>query len=147
MRKTALRKTSKAPISKLKAKLWKVFSEYIRKRDGGICFTCGRKAEGSGYHAGHFISKSVGGIVLYFHPENVRGQCYNCNINLGGNSYIFGQKLGEKKVKELYALKNGPPQKWDVARYEFEIAWYKNLLEEIESVDNSLDPIHKRATD
>lgn len=131
MKRTTLRKVSKQPISRMKRKLWAVFSEYIRKRDKGICFTCGRKAEGSGYHAGHFISKAVGGVVLYFHPENCRGQCYNCNINLGGNQWEYGQKLGAEKVKELYALKNTPPQKWDQARYEYEINWYKQLLNEL----------------
>lgn len=131
MKRTTLRKVSKAPISKLKAKLWKVFSEYIRTRDKGICFTCGRKAEGSGYHAGHFISKSVGGIALYFHPENVRGQCYNCNINLGGNQWEYGQKLGPETVTKLHAIKNGPPQKWDAVRYETEIQWYRQLLSEM----------------
>lgn len=132
MKRTALRKKSKAPISKLKAKLWKVFSEYVRKRDKGVCFTCGRRCDGKGYHAGHFIPKSAGGIGLYFHPENVRGQCYNCNINLGGNQYEYSLRLGQDKVTQLYAIKNGQPQKWDQARYEWEIEWYKNLLAELE---------------
>lgn len=91
--------------AQLKKQLWKVFSEYVRKRDKGICFTCGRKVEGSGYHSGHFIPKSVGGLSLYFDESNVNGQCYNCNINLGGNQYAYGIKLGEAKVKELYLLK------------------------------------------
>lgn len=130
-RNKPLRKTSKAPISKLKAKLWKVFSEWVRKRDGGVCFICERKCEGSGYHAAHFIPKSVGGIVLYFHPDNVHGCCYHCNINLGGNLYEYSLKLGPEKVAELYALKNGPPQKWDTARYEFEINFYQTLLSEM----------------
>ncbi len=131
-RKKGLRKQSKQPISKLKRKLWVVFSEYIRKRDKGVCFTCGRYAEGSGYHAGHFIPKSVGGIILYFHRENTHGQCYNCNINLGGNQWEYGKRLGEETVTRLYALKNGPPQKWDVARYEQEICEYRRLLSEYE---------------
>lgn len=131
MKKTALRKVSKAPISKLKAKLWKVFGAYIRKRDRGICFTCGRKCDGKGYHAGHFIPKSVGGIALYFHPENVNGQCYHCNINLGGNQYEYSLRLKPKKVKKLYEIKNSLPQKWDTARYEREIEWYTTLLKEL----------------
>ncbi len=100
-----IKKPKKETNAQLKKKLWKVFSAYIRSRDANICFTCGRKAEGSGYHAGHFIAKSVGGLALYFHEDNVHGQCYNCNINLGGNSYLFGKRLGEEKVQELYALK------------------------------------------
>lgn len=131
LKRTVLKKASKQPISKLKKKLWTVFSEYIRKRDKGICFTCGRKCEGKGYHAGHFIPKSVGGIVLYFHPENVRGQCYNCNINLGGSQYEYSQKLGDETVKRLYKLK-GIIQKWDAERYEWEINYYKTLIEELQ---------------
>lgn len=109
-----------------------MFSAYVKKRDSGICFTCGVKCEGYNAHAGHFIPKSVGGIVLYFHPDNVKTQCARCNIWLGGNQYAFGERLGKKKVMELYALKNGPPQKWDMARYELEIEWYKRLTEELE---------------
>lgn len=132
MKRTKLKKKSPAKISVLKRKLWAVFSAYVKKRDKGICFTCERQCDGKGYHAGHFISKAVGGVVLYFHPENVKGQCYHCNINLGGNQWEYGQRLGEEKVRELYALKNGPPQKWDVERYEFEINWYKQLLSELD---------------
>lgn len=91
--------------AQLKKDLWVVFSKYIRKRDGGICFICGRKCEGSGYHASHFIPKSVGGMALYFHEENVHGCCYHCNINLGGNLYEYGMKLGKEKCDELYKLK------------------------------------------
>lgn len=131
MKRGTLRKVSKSPVSKLKAKLWKVFSAYIRGRDKGICFTCGIRAEGSGYHAGHFIPKSVGGIALYFHPENTRGQCYRCNIHLGGNQYEYSQRLGEETVKRLYAVKNGPPQKWSTDRYDREIEWYTRLLAEL----------------
>lgn len=91
--------------AQLKKRLWLVFSKYIRFRDKGICFICGRYAEGSGYHAGHFIPKSIGGLALYFHEDNVHGCCYHCNINLGGNLYLYGKKLGEKKCTELYKLK------------------------------------------
>lgn len=113
--------------AQLKKKLWKVFSEYIRKRDGGNCFTCGRVAEGSGYHAGHFVPKSVGGITLYFHEENVHGQCYNCNINLGGNQYMYGRKLGAK-ADELYKLKQKIVKDYP---FEQKIEEYKQKLTEL----------------
>ena len=121
MKKKSKQKTN----AKLKKELWKVFSQFIRTRDKGICFTCGRRAEGSGYHAGHFIPKSIGGILLYFHEENCHGQCYNCNINLGGNQYIYGQKLGEKKVKELYAIKEKITKDYP---FQEKIDYYKSLL-------------------
>jgi len=61
----------KKSISSLKKKLWKVFADYIKKRDKYTCFTCGRKGEGSGMHAGHFIPKASGGLALYFNEDNV----------------------------------------------------------------------------
>lgn len=116
----------KHTTASLKKKLWKVFSAYIRKRDKGICFTCGKYAEGSGYHAGHFIAKASGGLALYFNEDNVHGQCYHCNINLGGNSYIYGTKLGKKKADELYKLKQST-EKWSVQDYLDKIDYYSNL--------------------
>lgn len=120
-------KTKKKPsISSLKKKLWTEFSIYIRNRDKWTCFTCGRKAEGSGLHAGHFISKSVGGISLYFHEENVNAQCYNCNINLSGNIWEYGQRLGQEKVDKLYKIKN-ETAKWSIYDYQEKILYYKGL--------------------
>lgn len=127
MKRTKLRKRGKSKISQLKRKLWKVFSAYIRQRDKYTCFTCGRKATGSGMHAGHFIPKSVGGITLYFHEDNVHAQCYNCNINLGGNQYIYGKKLGEETVKVLFALKNNTA-KWTEEDYLERIKHYEQKL-------------------
>lgn len=120
-------KAKKKPsISKLKKKLWAEFSLYIRNRDKWTCFTCGRRAEGSGLHAGHFISKAVGGISLYFHEENVNAQCYNCNINLGGNIWEYGQRLGPEKVARLYQIKN-EIAKWSVEDYQAKILYYQGL--------------------
>lgn len=121
----------KKSIGQLKKALWKVFSEYIRKRDKGICISCGRYAEGSGYHAGHFIPKSVGGITLYFDEENVNGQCYNCNINLGGNLYEYGIALGEEKVARI-KQKKLLTAKWGVYEYEKAIDKYTDLIRNID---------------
>lgn len=116
----------KDSISSLKKKLWKEFSLYIRHRDNWTCFTCGRFGEGSGMHAGHFIQKSIGGISLYFHEDNVHAQCYNCNINLGGNQYAYGIKLGKKKVQELEKIKQ-QTAKWSIQDYKSKIDYYKKI--------------------
>lgn len=115
-------------IGQLKKDLWKVFSLYIRNRDKNTCFTCGRHCEGSGYHAGHFIPKSVGGLALYFDEENVNGQCYNCNINLGGNQYEYGQRLGKKKVEKLMKKKL-LSEKWSTDDFKEKIRYYKEYNE------------------
>lgn len=118
----------KKSISSLKKKFWIVFSKYIKARDKNICFTCGRYGEGSGMHSGHFIPKAAGGLALYFNEDNVHAQCYNCNINLFGRQYEYGQLLGEEKVKELYKIKN-ENWKWDINDYENKIEEYQNKLE------------------
>lgn len=111
-------------ISKLKKDLWTVFSKWIKERDNWTCFTCHRKGKGSGMHAGHFISKSIGGVALYFNEKNVHAQCFNCNINLGGNTYVFGQELGEETVKELYEIKK-KIVKWKPEDYLEKIKYYE----------------------
>ena len=131
MKRGKLQKQSKTKVSTLKRKLWKIFADYIKLRDKYTCFTCGRKGEGSGIHAGHFINKSIGGIALYFHEENVRAQCYNCNINLGGNQYVYGVKLGKEKVDELYAIKS-QINKWTEQDY----------LQRIEHYTRAVDNLH-----
>lgn len=83
-------------ISKHKKRAWTVFSKFIRKRDKGICISCGKIAMGSGYHAGHFIAGSICGVSLYFSEINVNGQCYFCNINLGGNGALYALSLQRK---------------------------------------------------
>src|SRR3990167_1249047 len=106
MRKSKIAKFSKRQIPKLKRKLWSLLSKYIRVRDKGICFTCERRAEGSGYHAGHCIPKSICGKVLEFNYKNLAGQCYHCNINCGGNGAIFAAKLQEKFGRDIISLLN-----------------------------------------
>lgn len=127
MKRTPLRKKSKK--SALKRKLWDVFSKYVKKRDNNICFTCGKIAYGNAMHAGHFIPKSVGGMALYFHPDNVRAQCAHCNLWLGGNQYVFGQKMGEATAKYLYSLK-GKVVKVDEKWYLDQINYYQQLLKQ-----------------
>lgn len=96
----------KQTISKLKDNLWKAFSLYIRQRDNYTCFTCGRTGTGSAIHAGHFIPSSTCGLFLRYHEKNVHAQCYNCNINLGGNGAEYYRRMvaryGQKEVDQLF---------------------------------------------
>lgn len=130
MRSPILRKNlKKKSTALLKRILWKVFSKYVRQRDKGICFTCGAFAQGANYHAGHFIPKGAGGLALYFHEDNVHGQCAKCNLFLQGNQYEYGKKLGEQKVHELYKLKQQITKDYP---FEEKIEYYKKKLAEYE---------------
>jgi 5-methylcytosine-specific restriction endonuclease McrA len=126
MKRSPLKKKSKQKVSILKRKLWEQFAKFIKTRDGNLCYTCGRAGTGSGMHCGHFIPKSVGGLTLYFNEDNCHAQCYNCNINLGGNQYLYGEKLGKEKVDQLYLLKR-QTAKWSQEDYLLKIEHYTKL--------------------
>ena len=118
-------------LSWYKKRLWEVFAAWIKKRDGGNCFTCpATGCEGKNYHCGHFVKKSICGIELYFDERNNHGQCYNCNINLDGNQYIHGIRIGAETVSELEEIRrNTKGRVWTRADYEKKIEYYANLLE------------------
>ena len=103
--KLSPKKKRKSSLSSLKKKAWTVFSAWIRKRDGGICITCGKKVSGRNYHAGHFISRRHNATL--FDERNVNGQCAYCNLYLAGNvpeySIKIREKWGEGIVEELVA--------------------------------------------
>ena len=76
----------KPSLRRLRNKLDKVFSEFIRRRDAkneegyGNCFTCGRwrKLESS-----HFVPRQH--LATRWDPMNVHGACSYCNRWLHGN--------------------------------------------------------------
>lgn len=124
------RKLKKQSISNLKKKLWKFFSEYIKKRDNYTCITCGRYAKGQGMHSGHYIPRSIGGIALYFDERNVNAQCYHCNINLGGFGAKYKgamiDKYGAKAEKKLWKIQTETHQ-WKEKDYLEKIEYYRKL--------------------
>lgn len=132
MKNSPLRKISKANIPSLKRKLWKVFAKWVKLRDNNICFTCGKRVESYASQAGHFIPKVVGGIVLYFHPDNVHCQCSYCNLQLEGNRIEYAKKLGDFKVKELYDIKNQVIEKWEPIDYQNLIEHYGQCIKDLQ---------------
>ncbi len=96
------------------------FSKYILLRDAikqnnqyqayefVTCCTCGKIMSrfSKNSHAGHFISKGMGGSSgVYFDERNVNAQCHNCNKWLQGNGveyFLFMQeKYGIAIIDEL----------------------------------------------
>lgn len=126
-----MKKKKKVKLSTLRKKLEVICNRYIRLRDKGICFTCGAYAEGSAYHAGHYIPKSICGIDLRYDQLNIHGQCYRCNIHLGGYGAMYEQnmrgKYGNAVVDALWAKKT-TGKKWYEKDFLEKIAYYENLL-------------------
>jgi len=94
-------------IPKLKAKVWKVFSKYIRqkyaKRGMVRCYTCGVVKPIKEMQCGHGLGGR--GNSILFDEEIVRPQCVSCNIFRGGNYDIFHAKLIKENGVEWFQKK------------------------------------------
>ena len=117
-----------------KKRLWKIFSEYIRRRDKGQCFTCGTIKEWKQMDAGHFIPAGQSPPPLYFDERNVNCQCTSCNRFKHGNLSVYGlrltQRYGSEILETLFELKRNKV-KWSNWTYKFMIDEYKKKIEEL----------------
>ncbi len=101
----------------LKKKAWTIFSEYVRRKENGVCYTCGKKKIWNEQHAGHFRHNK-----LDFDEMNVHCQCAYCNTFLHGNLGLYCFKLikeyGQSAVDDLIYRSNQPIK---YSRYELEV--------------------------
>jgi hypothetical protein len=116
----------------LKAKAWRLFSEYIRRKyadkEGFVrCYTCGKSLywHGEGMQCGHGVSGRGNSVLLGLPGSDqekiCRPQCYGCNVGRGGNYEVFIPKLireyGLEEYERLVALKQ-QPRKISIEEYE-----------------------------
>ena len=149
MTKTGMkRQTPKKPIKKretissVKKRAWVLFSKCIRIRDClkttgcasfGLCITCGKRYHISLLQAGHFIPGRHNANL--FSEKGVHAQCYNCNINLRGNTLeyrrqinkMYGEGYDEVLEKEAREIKKFTVK--DLLELEQDL---KNKLKELE---------------
>ena len=133
---------NKTTVSKLKRKLWPIFSRFTRLRDClettgtieyGICITCGAKIPFKFLDAGHFVGGR--GNAVLFDEEQVNAQCKRCNMN-GGNwipyEKIMLKRHGKEKVE---AMKRMYWQPRSFTTYELKdmIIKYKQKVKELEN--------------
>lgn len=127
-------------ISKLKKKLDKVFSEYIRKRDSDYkgnckCISCGKEypAFGGSTHAGHLFSRRY--LSIRYDEKNVNSQCSYCNTFLNGNQIKAARgvenKWGKGTVDELESRMH-IVVKLTRTDYEEAIERYKQKIRELD---------------
>lgn len=129
-------------VSSVKKKVWKVFSDYIRLRDClnttglpdyGACITCGKLVPKKLLQAGHFIPGRHNANL--FSEEGTHAQCYNCNINLKGNTLEYRRKIielygeGYDEVLEAQARKT---VKFTIPDLEAKLAEYKGKTKLLE---------------
>jgi hypothetical protein len=127
----------KPTLRSLKDKCWKVFSEYVRRKEadeGGTnyCFTCGQPKFWKELHAGHFVGGRTNAVL--FNEDIVKPQCVMCNIFLNGNYGRYTLKMidlhGREKVEEFLALKH-QVKKYTRSDLEDLIQTYKSKLETV----------------
>lgn len=104
---TPKRRKVSTPEKLLKKKLWQLCKVIIRAKYGNDCYTCGKSGlVGSNWHTGHFIPSATCGLYLRYDLRNLRPQCFDCNINLGGNGSAFYRRLmadeGSDYVERLF---------------------------------------------
>jgi len=138
----------KITISSLDKKLWKIFSEYIRKRDclnttgsieKGKCITCDQTIDYKKLQAGHYIPRQY--KSTRYDENNNHAQCWACNCLMGGQGAIYGEKIkdlyGEKERQRLiesqYSDMKGGYQKKSLDWYREKIEEYKIKIESFES--------------
>ena len=123
----SLTKPKAVKISALKKKADKVFSDYIRQRDDGVCFTCGVKKYWKEQQNGHYITR--GCLPLRYNEENCHCQCVACNVFKGGNYTAYAvammEKYGADKLKELEEIKRKSMS--EIGKYGKE--FYLNIIE------------------
>lgn len=141
-----MRKTS---LAGLKKKLWKIFSEYVRRKDcftdvlcEGFtsCFTCGLRSHWKTLDAGHYHAGSTS-LRLFFDERNVHPQCTACNRFRHGNLTAYAvalrKKYGEGILEELDALRH-QPVKYSRSDYEGFIQIYQDKLKDLEGLGGTI---------
>jgi len=128
-------------VKSLKKKLWVIFSLYIRTRDCfattgtsafAFCITCPKRYHLKALQAGHFIPGRHNANL--FSEKGTHAQCYNCNINLRGNTLEY-----RRKIIELYGkgadieLENKAKEikQFTIPELNQMIEYYKNKLKEL----------------
>jgi len=123
------KKTSR---KKLIEKLDKVFSLFVRLRDNGVCYTCGKRGEIKQMQAGHYISRSC--MALRWDESNVHCQCYSCNVCKHGDLITYRERLvkdyGQSAIEELES-KRYITYKHSIEDLEKLIDFYKNAIDKI----------------
>ncbi len=145
-KKTSKKKTP--TITAMKAKLWPVFSIYIRMRDclattgtleHGKCCTCGRLYPRGRLQAGHFIPGRQDSIL--FEPTCVHAQCYRCNVERSGEWVKYfrfmEEEYGREEIFRLMKLSEEVrliTPEWVVTA----MAWYEANIKIVEFEANAI---------
>lgn len=138
IQKSKVVKKKLVPIPRLKAKLWKLVSEYVLLRDcdkNGMltCCSTGRvdhiKSKNTRWNSGHFFAKE-GSPALYFEENNINAQWAISNMkmkrNITWDYFLYMEKkYGRAEIDRLAALRGKP--------FHFSRQWLEDKIEHYEA--------------
>lgn len=132
----------KPTVSSTKQKTWVIFSKFIRTRDclkttgcssWGLCVTCGKRYHFKLLQAGHFIQGRHNNNL--FSEKGCHAQCYNCNINKGGNPLEYRRKIIEmygEGYDEVLEAENRVIKSFSVDTLKDLMVYYKEKIRGLE---------------
>lgn len=134
LKRSKLKKKSKAKISVIQRRLWELCKQIIRKKYGNICYTCGATGlEAGNWHTSHFIPKASLGAYLKYDLRVLRPSCYHCNINLGGNGAIYYERLrremGDEYISQIFKDRQVTVNAY--SHYEKLLIDYQEILDDL----------------
>ena len=120
------KKAKKPTITKLKKQLWDECKRIVRARHGYTCYTCGTRTDAP--HTGHFIPSSVCSAEMRYSLDNLRPQCFACNIHKSGNWPAYEAHLivdHGRDYPEQHKQKNR-----DTIGRQYDSLWYLSKIDE-----------------
>ena len=113
----------------------KAFSEYIRKRDGYTCYTCGHVGQPSDgvMQVGHLITRAK--YSVRWDEDNAACQCRSCNMRHEYQPEIFTDKYIRDKGIEAYhdlVFTSNKPRKWTTQEIREIARYYKDAAGRLE---------------
>ena len=119
-------------------KLWKVFSEFIRRRDSnkegfGKCFTCSRVIHWKKGDCGHGLGRQHKGTK--YNEKNNHLQCKPCNGFEGGKREVYKEEMNKRYglgTWELLELASKKPTKMGQFEIDQLEKYYKEKLKTLQ---------------
>lgn len=123
-----------------KAKLDRIFSEYIRRRDSdengfGRCISCGKIVHWKDADCGHYVNRKH--LATRYDEQNCNLQCRSCNRfdegNIQGYRRGLVAKIGIDAV-DMLEIKKHNTCKISDSVYKILIAMYQKKIKELNGV-------------
>jgi hypothetical protein len=142
-------KKNKLTFSKLVKKADRVCSEYIRRRDEGICCTCANKFNWKyGGDCGHWIPKTNSNWGARYDERNMNFQCQPCNRYkkpVDDYAAFMEKRYGKNVMAELRSQKVWTLERFANTRLGGDVLGEKDaLLFIIDYYDEQLKELNKK---